>query len=301
MRRKTLVSASASAGAAALALGALLSGCGGSGRDAYVATGAAGPGSSRSVDGTVPPKGRVELLPLDGGRTTPPPTAPPGPSTRTTGPSIPSTPASPIPARPPTISAGPSDPAPAPGQRPGGTGSGSPPVEPRPGPGSSGGPQLPGTPPTRPADPSPSPGGQSPPAQSADLRVGTPRRTPDAEGRRWCEQVTVTLANAGSRPVTSGTITFGTHIVDLLGLDWATVASTQALPAPIDPGRSVDGVWTVCVDEWRVPPGMRVETRDATASWSDATPSPSQSPSPSPSPSPSSSDTRGQGAGSGGR
>ncbi|MCC3772053.1 hypothetical protein K6I34_005339, partial [Streptomyces sp. UNOC14_S4] len=77
LRRKTVVSASAVAGAAALTLGALLSGCGGSGRDAYVATGAAGPdSSSRTVDGAVPPKGRVELLPLDGARSAPPGSSP---------------------------------------------------------------------------------------------------------------------------------------------------------------------------------------------------------------------------------
>ncbi|MEU5430838.1 hypothetical protein AB0H73_35270 [Streptomyces olivoreticuli] len=229
MRRKTLVSASASAGAAALALGALLSGCGGSGRDAYVATGAAGPGSSRSVDGAVPPKGGVELIPLDGASDAP--SAPPPPK------------APPSPVSPPTTSAGPSPRAATHGPAP---------SRPTPAPSR----------PSRPSTPAPLP------SSPADLRVGDPHREPDPDGRRWCEKITVTFTNTAGPPITAGTITFGTHIIDALGIDWATLPSTRSLPAPIGAGRSVEGAWVVCVDEWRVPLGMRVETRVAAATWS---------------------------------
>ncbi|WKK27130.1 hypothetical protein QZH56_16940 [Streptomyces olivoreticuli] len=235
MRRKTLVSASASAGAAALALGALLSGCGGSGRDAYVATGAAGPGSSRSVDGAVPPEGGVELIPLDGESDAS--SAPPSPK------APPSSKAPPSPVSPPTTSAGPSPRAATHGPAP----SGPTPAPPRP---------------SRPSPPSP------PASSPADLRVGDPHREPDPDGRRWCEKVTVTFTNPTGPPITAGTITFGTHIIDALGIDWATLPSTRSLPAPILAGREVEGAWVVCVDEWRVPLGMRVETRVAAATWS---------------------------------
>ena len=65
----------------------------------------------------------------------------------------------------------------------------------------------------------------------------------------------------------SGTVTLGTHIIDALGIDWATIKSTQALPAPIAAGASAKGTWTVCVDDWRVPLGMHIETRDVSAQW----------------------------------
>ncbi|MEU3756456.1 hypothetical protein AB0H17_27455 [Streptomyces olivoreticuli] len=232
MRRKTLVSASASAGAAALALGALLSGCGGSGRDAYVATGAAGPGSSRSVDGTVPPKGGVELIPLGGESA--PSSAPPSPK------APPSFKAPPSPASPPTTSVGPSPRAATRGPSP----------------------SRPTPAPSRPSTPAPLP------SSPADLRVGDPHREPDPDGRRWCEKVTVTFTNPTGPPITAGTVTFGTHVIDALGFDWATLPSTRSLPAPILAGREAEGSWVVCVDEWRVPLGMRVETRVAAATWS---------------------------------
>ncbi|MEV6103227.1 hypothetical protein AB0M28_00750 [Streptomyces sp. NPDC051940] len=84
---------------------------------------------------------------------------------------------------------------------------------------------------------------------------------------RWCEQVTMTFTNSGGAPVIEGTVTFGTHIIGALGVDWATVESAHALPAPIAGGATVSKTWTVCVDSWRVPLGMRVETRDADVVW----------------------------------
>ena len=65
----------------------------------------------------------------------------------------------------------------------------------------------------------------------------------------------------------SGTVTFGTHIIGALGIDWATVESAEKLPAPIAPGAREEKTWTVCVDAWRVPLGMHVETRDVSVRW----------------------------------
>ncbi|MEW2161529.1 hypothetical protein AB0912_00790 [Streptomyces sp. NPDC007084] len=73
--------------------------------------------------------------------------------------------------------------------------------------------------------------------------------------------------NTGGTAVRSGTVTFGTHIIGALGIDWATVKSTETLPAPIAAGARKDTTWTVCVDAWRVPLGMRIETRDVSVRW----------------------------------
>jgi Flp pilus assembly protein CpaB len=65
----------------------------------------------------------------------------------------------------------------------------------------------------------------------------------------------------------SGTVTFATHIIGALGVDWATRESSQALPAPIAPAAVRKQAYTVCVDAWRVPLGMHIETQDVTATW----------------------------------
>ncbi|MFG2115053.1 hypothetical protein ACGFRB_20855 [Streptomyces sp. NPDC048718] len=85
--------------------------------------------------------------------------------------------------------------------------------------------------------------------------------------RRWCEKVTVTFHNAGGTAARSGTVTFATHVIGALGVDWATLDSTQPLPVPLAPGASETPTYTVCVDAWRVPLGMRVDTREVTAHW----------------------------------
>ncbi|MFF7726329.1 hypothetical protein [Streptomyces sp. NPDC008001] len=72
----------------------------------------------------------------------------------------------------------------------------------------------------------------------------------------------MSLTNSGGSPVTSGTVAFGAHVIDALGIDWATVTSSQPLPVPIEAGAATEASWTVCVDAWRVPWGMHVETRD---------------------------------------
>ncbi len=79
--------------------------------------------------------------------------------------------------------------------------------------------------------------------------------------------MTLTFHNTGGTPVRSGTVTFGTHIIDLLGIDWATIESKVALPTPIGAGETREQSWTVCVDAWRVPWGMHVETRVVGVEW----------------------------------
>ncbi|MFJ8488623.1 hypothetical protein ACIRBZ_09620 [Streptomyces sp. NPDC094038] len=113
---------------------------------------------------------------------------------------------------------------------------------------------------------SPQPGSSSAAPSPAALTWSTPTR--EATDRRWCEKVTVAFTNSGGTAVRSGTVTLGTHIIDLLGIDWSTVTSTEPLPVPVAPGSRKAGTWTVCVDDWRVPLGMHVETRVATVDWS---------------------------------
>jgi hypothetical protein len=103
-------------------------------------------------------------------------------------------------------------------------------------------------------------GGSSGSGGPAVLKAGTPKRAKADD--RWCEKVTVTFRNTGGSPVTEGKVTFGTHIIDSLGIDWATRESTRALPVPIGAGEKREKTWTVCVDEWRVPLGMHIETRE---------------------------------------
>ncbi|WP_234443309.1 hypothetical protein [Streptomyces cellulosae] len=88
-----------------------------------------------------------------------------------------------------------------------------------------------------------------------------------ATDKRWCEDVTLVVRNTGGSAVRSGTVTFGTHVIGALGIDWATLESTVALPAPIEAGARKERTWTVCADAWRVPIGMHVETRDVSVQW----------------------------------
>ncbi|MEU3190803.1 hypothetical protein ABZ686_09195 [Streptomyces sp. NPDC006992] len=74
--------------------------------------------------------------------------------------------------------------------------------------------------------------------------------------------MTVRLTNSGGRAVTAGRVTFGTHIIGALGVDWATRESTHALPVPITAGQAKEKAWKVCVAAWRVPLGMHIETRE---------------------------------------
>ncbi|MFG2476492.1 hypothetical protein [Streptomyces fagopyri] len=115
-------------------------------------------------------------------------------------------------------------------------------------------------------------GTPGPPASSAPstpapaaVEVGAPER--EATDRRWCEKVTLSFRNTGGTAVRSGTVTLGTHIIGALGIDWTTIASARDLPAPIAPGAGAEKSWTVCVDAWRVPLGMHIETRDVSVQW----------------------------------
>ncbi|WP_046726397.1 hypothetical protein [Streptomyces humi] len=101
---------------------------------------------------------------------------------------------------------------------------------------------------------------------AAALTWSAPTR--EATDRRWCEKVTVSFRNSGGTAVRSGTVTLGTHIIDLLGIDWSTITATRPLPTPIGPDSRTDKTWTVCVDDWRVPLGMHIETRVETVDWS---------------------------------
>ncbi|MER7838484.1 hypothetical protein ABTY98_21995 [Streptomyces sp. NPDC096040] len=80
--------------------------------------------------------------------------------------------------------------------------------------------------------------------------------------------MTVEFRNSGGTAVRSGTITLGTHIIGLLGIDWATISSTESLPVPVAPTSRTSKTWTVCVDDWRVPLGMHIETRVVAVDWS---------------------------------
>ncbi len=79
--------------------------------------------------------------------------------------------------------------------------------------------------------------------------------------------MTLAFRNSGGTAVRSGTVTFGTHIIGALGIDWATIESTEQLPVPIATHGHTDKTWTVCVDAWRVPLGMHIETRDVSVEW----------------------------------
>ncbi|TPQ18851.1 hypothetical protein [Streptomyces sporangiiformans] len=253
-RRGALVAASATA----VCAGGLLAACGGGGGgDGYVAVGPAG-GTPRPAGTAAAPTGDVTLIPLDGAES--------GSRTPAPGPSAPGNPA----ARggPPDGSGrsegGPSDAPGAPGTDAsdssdasdasgGGTESG------RTSGGGGGQPSPPTSGGSTPAD------GSTAPSGPAKLTVSDPEREPAAA--RWCEKVTLDFHNTGGAAVRSGTVTFGTHIIGALGIDWATIESAEKLPAPIAAGARKEKTWTVCVDEWRVPLGMHIETQDVSVQW----------------------------------
>ncbi|MEU9797759.1 hypothetical protein [Streptomyces sp. NPDC051000] len=245
-----------------------LTGCGGASRDGYVAVGAAAPGPERGAGENVPPQGRVELQRLG---------APPASGTSSASASTGTPPGSPAPQ---TSGDGGSGPGPSPGGGSAATqdsGPGAEPGHPDPGTppgtgggsgaggsGSSGGTGGSGTPrpPTTPPGTTPPP---PTPATPAKLVLGAPTRSAAAD--RWCENVTVSFTNTGSTAARSGTISFATHIIGALGVDWATRTTTQPLPTPIAGGTTRTRTYTVCVDSWRVPLGMHVDTRNVTATW----------------------------------
>lgn len=100
----------------------------------------------------------------------------------------------------------------------------------------------------------------TPPPAPAELSAGVVAR--DGTDKRWCEEVTVAFRNTGGTAVRDGTLTFETHVIGALVVDCGTVESTEELPVPIEAGTRKERAWTVCVDAWRVPLGMHIETRD---------------------------------------
>ncbi|MFD7294101.1 hypothetical protein ACFV9W_12500 [Streptomyces sp. NPDC059897] len=231
---------------------------GGEGPDGYVAVGAAGAAPTEPGD-RVAPTGKVRLVPLD-----PPEADGPGGS-----------------------SAAGSDPAGKGAGKAGGAGglgdvppaaqtpgeSGAPPAAAKPpksaapgkdGAGDEAEAEAPSTSPSAGSGGSGGSGGSTP-AGPAALKVGEP--VLKKADKRWCQKVTLPLANSGGSAVRSGTATFETHVIGALGIDWATVEVTKKLPVPIGAGERVQKTWTVCVDSWRVPLGMRLETKDVDVDW----------------------------------
>ncbi|MFG2498235.1 hypothetical protein ACGFSB_08480 [Streptomyces sp. NPDC048441] len=247
------------ASTAVLCLGGLLAACGGgSGDDGYVATGAAAERPQQAPGKGVAPTGDVELVPLDGSEK-PSSGKGKGGGSESPEPGRPGSSSGASPAEPSGGKAGSAGPPDASADSGPTTGGGDPGrTEGSSGKGSSG--SGPGGTPSDPGDSSSAPAGGP-----AKLSVGEPRRK--AADDRWCERVTVTFHNTGGSPVRSGTVTFGTHVIGALGIDWATVETTEKLPAPIGAGERVKKTWPVCVEAWRVPLGMHVETRDISVKW----------------------------------
>ncbi|MEU6123554.1 hypothetical protein [Streptomyces sp. NPDC047123] len=253
------------AGAAVVCLGGVLAACGGDSGDGYVATGAAGGPPRQAVGGAVRPTDDVKLVPLDGaggsagkdgakdgrgGSSGAAAGAGAGAGGRGGSEGKPSA------DRPGSGSSASSAPSGGGGAERGRTEGGS------------GTPAPPGRTPGRDAPPGsqqPSPRPPERPSGPAVLSVGEPER--EAADKRWCENVTVTFRNTGGSPVRSGTVTFETHIIGALGVDWATVKSRVPLPAPIAGGEKRVRTWSVCVEAWRVPLGMHVDTQRVVADW----------------------------------
>ncbi|MFG2228142.1 hypothetical protein [Streptomyces sp. NPDC048644] len=249
----------AASAAVALCLGALLTGCGSPTDTGYLAPAAAGPG--RAPTKAVPPDDDVELTPLDG--TEAPHSGTPG----TPDPKPGHRPGSDGPpsdnGRNPANS--PNDPATSPSPSAPGDDT-APPGGADGGPGSPGGSPGPGAPDGEsPAPKPPSPTIPAGPGAPAGLVIGKPRL--DDSGERWCEKVSFDVLNTGKKPVTAGTVTFGTHIIGGLGVDWATVTSSRPLPLPIGSGQLRTAAYRICVDAWRVPLGMHLDTKDVTFTW----------------------------------
>ena len=215
------------ASAAVVCLGAALAACGGGGREGYVATGPVG-GAPQASGTAVRPTGSVTLVPLEGDREE---SGRAGADSRAGSGDTVSVPEA-------TASA---DRAalPADGAKSRRTTTDSP-------------------------SPTATPSSAAPTGPAA-LAWSDPARK--ATDKRWCEDVTLVFTNSGGAAVRSGTVTFGTHVIGALGIDWGTVESTAGLPVPIGAGARKEKTWTVCVDAWRVPLGMHIETRDVSVQW----------------------------------
>ncbi|MCX5178383.1 hypothetical protein [Streptomyces virginiae] len=241
-----------------------LTGCGGPARDGYVAVGAAAPGPERGAGENVAPRGQVEFQQLGGPDAATGSARPDTTSGTSTGPAGSAPPGGSSQGGATTTepggSAGTSGTSPGPGRTPPSPGTSSTP----PAPPTSTSPGSPGTPTSPPGKPGTTP--PAPPSTPARLTLSTPVRSAAAD--RWCERVTVTFTNTGTTAARAGTVSFATHIIGALGIDWATITTNQPLPAPLAGGASRTQTYTVCVESWRVPLGMHVDTQKVTATWS---------------------------------
>ncbi|MDQ8705915.1 hypothetical protein RCO28_25975 [Streptomyces sp. LHD-70] len=243
------------ASAAVVCLGTLLAACGGDSSgadDGYVAIGAAGATPHRTGQRAVPPTGDVRMVPLEGegeedGEKGSPGSSDPESGNSSSGSGISGSDSGTGSAAPED---GPSGGLPSPGAESPAQGGES---------GNSGSDGGSSTEPSTPGEESERPSGP------ALLETGEPVR--EALKDRWCEKVTVEFHNSGGSPIRSGTVTFGTHVIGALGVDWATLESERKLPAPIRPGESATESWKLCVDAWRVPLGMHIETQDVSVKW----------------------------------
>jgi hypothetical protein len=258
----------AGASAAVVCLGGLLAACAsGDGDDeGFVAVGAAAATPERSPGKGVAPTGDVELVPLDGGGSG-------SPSADGAQPGTSESAGAPGPGGGPATGSASSDGGAGGSGASGGSdgGPGEDGADSSRTKGSSSGGSSPGTAGASAggnggsSTPSSPGSGSGTPSGPAVLDIGDVERAPTDE--RWCEKVTVAFHNSGGSPVRSGTVTFGTHIIGALGVDWATIESTRKLPAPIEAGETEKKTWTVCVDAWRVPLGMHIETQDVSVEW----------------------------------
>ncbi|MEU6113762.1 hypothetical protein ABZ840_04210 [Streptomyces sp. NPDC047117] len=252
MRRRT---AGATTGVVLLLGAALLTIPGGSDDEGYIATGAAD--TTHSPSKPVPPTDDVTLTPLDGPRDA---DSPHPDASRPDGTN-----------KPPTK--GPTAPDGRAGSNESGAPSGpqNPPTASKGTEGGSTGGDDTGTPADNDDSPSGRPGDDEPTPSAPD--TGSPAllelSTPDLADTdtRWCEKVTLNLHNTGGQPVREGTLTFHTHIIGGLGIDWATRKSTRPLPAPLPAGATEKHTWKICVDAWRVPLGMHIDTKNVDADW----------------------------------
>lgn len=249
----------ASVAVVCVSAGAVVALDGGDGREGYVAVGAAGAAPTSPGD-RVAPTGKVELVPLD------------SPAAKTPG--------APDPSEKSAAGRAGADSAGGDGTGGDDTGGdkaggqeaeadapdagGAPPTGEAPG--ESGTPPAADKPSGNTAPDSDAAPSSSAPSGPAELKVAGDPELKKAD-KRWCQDVTLTLHNSGGSAVRSGTVSFETHVIGALGIDWATVDVKKKLPVPIGAGEKKRKTWTVCVDEWRVPLGMRLETKDVDVDW----------------------------------
>ncbi|WP_206313310.1 hypothetical protein [Streptomyces coryli] len=89
-----------------------------------------------------------------------------------------------------------------------------------------------------------------PEKQPGDLKLTDLERAPSDVP--WCEKVTLTVRNTGGRTISGADVTFTSHIVGAIGVDWVTETSRRELP-DLKADDDVTKTWRVCVDEKHAP------------------------------------------------